>query len=204
MNLYSYVVAYDSAFAPNPFYGYCTLCTCKPGIRKSANVGDWVVGTGSADKKVQMGGYLVHAMRVTEVLDLADYWHDPRFQKKKPSLYGSLMQASGDNIYEPQADSTWRQKDSYHSNPDGSDNPDHRRRDTAVPRVLVSTDFAYFGAEGPKLPDKFLEGGEFQICPVGRSYRRWRDPERIKEFEAWFRDQRRSGFQGKPRDWLGR
>lgn len=41
--IYSYVVRYDSGFAPNPFYGYCTLATCKPDIRRAAEVGDWLV-----------------------------------------------------------------------------------------------------------------------------------------------------------------
>jgi hypothetical protein len=40
--IYSYVVRYDSGFAPNPFYGYCTLATCKPDIRRGAEVGDLV------------------------------------------------------------------------------------------------------------------------------------------------------------------
>lgn len=34
MTLYSYVVAHDFGFAPNPFDGLCTLATCKPDIRK--------------------------------------------------------------------------------------------------------------------------------------------------------------------------
>jgi len=42
-SLYSYVVRYDSGFAPNPFGGYCTLATCKPEIRKTAQLGDWLV-----------------------------------------------------------------------------------------------------------------------------------------------------------------
>ena len=34
MKLYSYIVARDFGFAPNPFYGFCTLATCKPKIAK--------------------------------------------------------------------------------------------------------------------------------------------------------------------------
>ena len=36
--VHSYVVRYDSGFAPNPFYEYCTLATCKPNIRKGADL----------------------------------------------------------------------------------------------------------------------------------------------------------------------
>lgn len=49
MKLYSYIVARDYGFAPNPFFGICTLATCKQKIRSAANVGDWVIGTGSKD-----------------------------------------------------------------------------------------------------------------------------------------------------------
>ena len=62
--IYSYVVRYDSGFAPNPFYGFCTLATCKPDIRRAANVGDWIVGSGSNDRSIRRGGHLVYAMQV--------------------------------------------------------------------------------------------------------------------------------------------
>jgi len=46
MDLVSYKMTHDSGFAPNPFHGYRTLATCKPGIRRSGNrrVGDLVAG----------------------------------------------------------------------------------------------------------------------------------------------------------------
>ena len=34
MIVYEYVMTSDSGFAPNPFYGACTLACCKPKIRK--------------------------------------------------------------------------------------------------------------------------------------------------------------------------
>jgi hypothetical protein len=64
MRYFSYVVARDYGFAPNPFLGICTLATCKPDIRKAAGVGDWIFGTGSA--KWKLTGHLVFAMNVTE------------------------------------------------------------------------------------------------------------------------------------------
>ena len=33
--LYAYVMTYDTGFAPNSFYGVCTLACCKPKIRSS-------------------------------------------------------------------------------------------------------------------------------------------------------------------------
>lgn len=59
-SLFSYVLARDAGFAPNPFYGVCTLATCKPRIRASAAVGDWIVGTGSGQE--DRLGHIVYAM----------------------------------------------------------------------------------------------------------------------------------------------
>ena len=50
--LYTYVMPYDGGSAPNPYWGICTLVICKPKIRLSAQVGDWVVGTGSIRARV--------------------------------------------------------------------------------------------------------------------------------------------------------
>ncbi len=87
MQLYSYVVARDFGFAPNPFFGTCTLATCKPDIRRSAIVGDWIVGTGSKTRKRH--GNLVYVMKVAEKMTFNQYWEDRRFQLKKPNLSGS-------------------------------------------------------------------------------------------------------------------
>ncbi|MFC0668681.1 hypothetical protein ACFSKY_14665 [Azotobacter chroococcum] len=98
MKLYSYVVARDFGFAPNPFFGFCTLATCKPKIRKHASVGDWVVGTG-AKSTYDYKGRLIYAMQVSEVLSFDEYWNDARFILKRPNLKGSLKVMYGDNIY---------------------------------------------------------------------------------------------------------
>ena len=71
MRLFSYVVARDYGFAPNPFFGVCTLATCKPNVRRIARPGDWVVGTGSAAHNRE--GYLVFAMKVAEALTFDQY-----------------------------------------------------------------------------------------------------------------------------------
>lgn len=203
-SLFSYVVRYDSGFAPNPFFGYCTLATCKPNIRERAQVNDWLMGTGSDASPVKRGGYLVYAMRVTDVLSTTDYWHDDRFENKKPDLYHNWVSASGDNIYEPIGPSHWRQLDSYHSQDNGHPNDHHVARDTKIERILISDDFAYFGGEGPKLPKRFVDGGVRNVLRPGRFYRRVREEETIRDFEAWFRSLDAKGFQGKPWDWLQR
>ncbi len=202
-NLFSYIVRYDSGFAPNPFHGYCTLATCKPTIRDNAKIGDWIVGTGSNAQGIRRGGHLVYAMKVSEILSTREYWYDPRFDKKKPNLFHNWVTASGDNIYEPIGHRCWRQLNSYHSHEDGSCRDDHIRRDTGVERILISDDYVYFGGEGPQLPESFLSRGDFEMIWLHRNHRRIRCEIIITAFENWINSLNK-GFQGKPWDWLER
>lgn len=201
--IHSYVVRYDSGFAPNPFYGYCTLATCKPRIRETALLGDWVVGSGSNSRNVRMGGHLVYAMRVTEAMTFDEYCTDPRFEYKKPYRNGSRKQSCGDNIYfraAPGGD--WQQRDSFHSLPDGSPHLGHVARDTKVNRVLVSTDFVYFGGEGPKFPDVMKDNQGRHICKKGIGETLFPGEQVVADFEQWVRSFGVSGYQGAPFEWL--
>ena len=201
--IHSYVVRYDSGFAPNPFYGYCTLATCKPDIRKGADIGDWVVGSGSNDRSVQRSGHLVYAMQVAETLTFDEYNADPRFESKKPYRNGSRKQSCGDNIYfrsTPVA--AWQQRDSFHSRPDGMLNPKHVARDTCTDRVLISNDFVYFGGEGPKFPEALKNWQGRPLCKAGRGLTIFDDPQLIANFEQWIRNFGVNGYQGTPFEWL--
>ncbi len=193
MSLYTYVVARDFGFAPNPFQGYCTLCTCKPILRRVANVGDWVVGTGSAARK--HAGRLVFAMEVAETMTFNDYWNDRRFQRKKPNLRGSKKQAFGDNIYHRDADG-WHQQDSHHSLEDGTPNIANIRNDTQTDRVLIATNFVYWGGAGPEIPPT--------LCGVvcnGRGHRTNFDPALEAAFINWLRGLPDRGYRAEPLDW---
>lgn len=201
--IHSYVVRYDSGFAPNPFYGYCTLATCKPGIRRKAEVEDWVVGSGSNDRSVGRGGYLVYAMRVTEVMTFDNYTVDPRFEAKKPFRNGSRKQSCGDNIYSRDTPAAaWQQRDSFHSQDDGSINPQHVQRDTSVNRVLISSDFIYFGGIGPEFPQNLQDRNGRPLCKSGRGLSCFDDPKLIESLEQWVRAFGVSGYQGAPYEWL--
>ena len=199
--LFSYVVARDFGFAPNPFHGYCTLCTCKPAIRRHANIGDWLLGTGS--KVHYRENHLVFVMQVTETSSFEEYWEDSRFLAKRPALSRSKKQAFGDNIYcEDPRSKAWRQLDSHHSWPDGSLNPNNVKRDTNPNRVLISSDFTYWGGDGPLLPAQF-RGREVDIRKPGRGHK-CRFPNHVVEmFIAWVRGLEVSGYLGEPLDWRG-
>lgn len=203
MRLYSYVVRYDSGFAPNPFYGWCTLATCKPDIRRAAQIGDWIVGTGSDNQQVRRGGRLVYAMRVTGALTFREYDADARFQAKKPFRRGSRKQSCGDNIYyRDGANKRWLQRDSFHTAADGSLQTNHVTRDTGVDRVLISDHFVYFGGEGPRIPAtlKTKDGRPLTKSGIGRYV--FDDPAFIAKVETWVTSVGDPGFQGPPFEWL--
>lgn len=193
--MYSYVVQHDYGFAPNPFWRVCTLANCKPKIRKAANVGDLVIGTGSAD--IQASGRLVYWMRVSEIVLYDDYWSDPRFARKKPNMKGSLMQRYGDNIYWTGPDGTYQQLDSFHSEDDGSLSVENRERDTGTTwRVLIGSDFAYYGKAPPMIPEPLhfvVKKGPGHKCQFA-------DDDRA-ELEAWLATLPERGYVNEPGRW---
>lgn len=200
--LYSYVVRYDSGFAPNPFYGYATLATCKPDIRKSAKIGDWVVGSGSNDRRILRGGHLVHAMRITEVLSFEEYDADPRFVQKKPYRTGSRKQSCGDNIYfRNQEGGGWGQRDSFHTKDNGGIDSRHVSRDTGVNRILVSNDFIYFGGYGPEVPKDLVDVNGRWLCKRGIGRSVFSEEKLITQFEHWVRSLGDFGYRGAPYEW---
>ena len=163
MKIISYVVRRDYGFAPNPFFEYCTLATCKPDIRKSASVGDWIVGTSS----ISTGSLnkLVFAMKVTEKLTFNEYWYDERFMNKRPILNQSRKFQYGDNIYHKEG-VEWLQLPSHHSEEDGSFNYKNIATDTKTDNVLISSHFYYFGGNGVSIPSELLD-----IVKKGPSYK---------------------------------
>ena len=197
MKLFSYVVARDFGFAPNPFYGFCTLCTCKPITRRVASVGDWIVGTGSRTRGRQ--NQVVFAMCVTETLALDEYWSDPRFSNKRPNLSGSKKQAFGDNIYHRAANREWVQEDSHHSHQDGTLNPRNIVNDTQTDRVLISEDYVYFGGGGPELPARFTRTDNDMRARRGHrsNFPSWF----VSDVVSWIRGLEGVGYVDEPLDW---
>lgn len=197
MKLYAYVVARDYGFAPNPFFGSCTLATCKPVIRRCAQVGDWVAGTGS--KEEGLGDRLVYAMRVGETLTFDQYWADPRFRLKRPNLHGSLKQAFGDNIYHRVPSSgRWCQAKSHHSHSNGQINSANLKKDTRANRVLVSDWFVYFGKDAVEIPARFRQGKQETVIRQGQGHLVKFRPGFKEDFIQWVLSLRQEGLRGEP------
>jgi hypothetical protein len=195
VTVFSYVIEHDLGFAPNPFHGVCTLACCKPQIRKKAVLGDYILGTGAAEPK--LNGHLTFWMRVDEVMTFDDYWKDKRFRRKKAVMSGTTYLRYGDNIYHRDGGKKFKQEDSFHSLEDGTVSLGDLKRDTGTTdKVLVSYEFAYLGRSGVKLPDHlkcFLKKGPGHRCRFTK--------EQIDALMAWLKTLPMRGYIDEPAHW---
>lgn len=190
MKIFSYVIPRDFGFAPNPYFNYCTLATCKPRIRKSAQIGDWIAAFGAANTIIRKK--LVMLMRVEEILTFDEYWEDGRFTKKRPIFDRGGFCAYGDNIYH-HIDGQWMQEPSHHSMADGSINYANLMRDTQTDRVLISQEYYYFGNNAVDIPEEFEE-----VIKIGRNHNVIEDNKLIEEFLMYIRANYEIGIHGVP------
>jgi hypothetical protein len=196
MTFFTYVTRWDHGFAPNPFHEYCTLATCKPGIRKKAVVGDWILGTGSAERDYD--GKAIFLMRVGEMSTFDEYWIDPRFRAKRPVLNGSFKLRFGDNIYHRKnGKGAWIQADSRHSRHGAATNAFNLKRDTSTTdKVLIGTDFTYWGDSAPQIPARFK-----RFCIDRPGYYYDFSAAEIEGFLKWALGLNQHGRVGDPVEW---
>ena len=190
MRLYSYIVKHDTGFSPNPFWGYCTLADCKPAIRRSAEIGDWIVGLSPK----ATGNRVVFAMQVREILTFSEYFLEDRFKTKIPDFSKRMVvYKCGDNIYEPLSEGKFRQLQSMHSI-GLEENPKTKAHDLGGKNVLISSTFHYFGAAGPELPEELFE------LKVGRAHKNRFSHQIIQAFLLFIGSYPR-GINGPPTTW---
>lgn len=190
MKYYSYVIKRDFGFAPNPFFGYCTLATCKPIIRRIAQKGDWIGAFGAAGTEIRRK--LVVLMQVDETLSFDEYWEDQRFVKKRPDFNRAVSNMYGDNIYH-HVDNKWFQEPSHHSWSDGNINYNNLNHDTQTNRILVAKQFFYFGNNAVEVPDEFGK-----LIGEGRNHKVCRDEYLIQKFVDFISSNHPNGINGVP------
>lgn len=198
MKIYAYKIARDYGFAPNPYGAACTLATCKPDIRKAAQIGDIVLGCGSAETK--QIGRIIFAMRVSGESSFDEYWRNPIFIDKQPYFGGSRRRAHGDNIYRDDETGNWVQARSHHSFPDGSTNLLNLNRDTSVDRVLWGEEFAYWGDSAIPIPEELRDPAENLALERIRNLKHNFSPAFVAKTEQWF-SQIPKGRFGRPGGW---
>lgn len=186
MRLCTYIIKRDKGLAPNPFWGYCTLALCTPnhmGIKLSA--GDWIAGF----TEKASGNKLVYCMQVDEVLDLDEYFHDNRFEKKKPKLDGTQRQRVGDNMYWLDDRGEWKR------NPEAGSHvkKEHFIKDTRHAIVYIGKKFYYLGRETAIVP------GEFNVLPPARQGVKLKHDQRtVREFLIWVENTFEQGVAALP------
>jgi hypothetical protein len=168
----TYRLDHDLGFAPNPFFGWCTLACCMPQIRKHASQNDVIVGMAGSGKQ-GLGRYhprVIYWMRVDETLTFDQYWQDARFVNKKPQIPGPKMRMVGDRTYrhEPGSDD-WKFEISMHHVPGATQGKGgHVHLDTKIDRILIGKSFTYWGKSGPEVPAHLMSmfpNPRGQKCP---------------------------------------
>jgi len=191
MHVFIYVVRRDYGFAPNPFYNICTLATCKPGIRKSACVGDWIFGIGS---KTTLPNRMIYLMKVNEKINFNEYWTNTKYAMKKPQMT-TLKKMYGDNIYYyNESTCTWHQANSHHSYENGETNPYNLQKDTSSNNVLVSREFFYFGKSAIVIPTKYVSA----IYKSRRNYCKENETPIINDFLNYIQNNYEIGYMDDP------
>lgn len=189
-NIYSYVLRYDDGAAPNPFWGICTLAICKPAIRRKAEVGDWVVGTGSRNSPIgDISGQLVYAMKVTKKMTLQEYDEQCRkdLSAKIPRWFtGKFKERMGDCIYDYSNGQIPKLRPSVHKEL-------NRQRDLSGKSVLLSEEFFYFGDKPVALPEELTP-----IVKANQGHKKIESEYLIKSFESWIFRSAMSRLKGQP------
>lgn len=175
--LYTYVVRYDDGKAPNPYWGVCTLAICKPGIRRRARVGDWIVGTGSRHSPLgDVGTSVVYAMQVTDTMTMNEYdGYTKAYLPAKAPLASSSdpRRWVGDSIFDFGKPGVPIRPGSPHGEKD-------RARDLGGEYVLLSDRFIYFGDQPRRLPDDLLP-----IVKGGQGHRSQANEPYLGRFVEW-------------------
>jgi Nucleotide modification associated domain 2 len=174
MKLYSYIVTHDTGFAPNPFYGFCTLACCKPEIRrvigrelnraKEASDSEqreyWIVGLSPRDRG--KGNKVIFFMRAEKAVTFDDYFKTKSYSCKKPDVRsGRAIDRCGDNIYRPIGKNKYGQLPSLHSKRpkerNWNEDVKRKRKDLSGKYVLISRHFSFFGSRPIDLPANLRE-----------------------------------------------
>ena len=133
MTIYSYKLTTDNGSAPCIQDNKLSLAICKPKIRKTAKINDYLIGI-SANSMNLGGNKIIYIAKITDKILLQDYY----------KLYSNR----NDCIYN---DKLCRIKNAnYHSCKD-------ILRDLSGKYVLLSSDFIFFGSRNITVPNKLKD-----------------------------------------------
>lgn len=201
MIFFSYVVDRDFGFAPNPFFGFCTLANCKPRTRATAQIGDIIFGLAGTNYREPNSKKLIYAMQVTEILSFNEYFKDSRFEFKKPIINATPKRQYGDNIYYKDENNNYKQIDSHHSLKSGIQHRENTFHDTKVDKVLISDNFIYFGNNPIDIPLHLYSNSDaHRNISIKRNHKN-RFHQDFKENLKSYWESLPRGIKGNPNEW---
>lgn len=136
-NIFVYKLVADNGGAPCVYNGILSLSICKPRIRQSANVGDWIIGFGGKSVE-KLRERLIYIAQVTEVIENGDYYALDNYRDRPDCIYKRVG-----NDYE------FDDSKQFH----GPDDLTHDLGHAPVydrARNLLCNRFVYFGREGDR------------------------------------------------------
>lgn len=172
---YRYILRHDDGWAPCIDDGLLSLATCKPAIRRTAVVGDYVAGY---QPKAKGEGLLCWFGRVEKIMWHAEYFR--AHSKRRDANY--QMDTAG----------VWQRKNRlYHPA------ETQKLADVSAPALLFDmTETWYFGRE-PKEPPSSLA----PVRAIGQGHRvKVRLPNDVEEMIDWLRKNWPAGILHLPRD----
>lgn len=158
------------------------MTICKPEIRRTASVGDWIIGTGSKNARVtkndtvNLSDSLVYAMKVTDKKTLEEYDQHckQRLQIKIPVWKTNDWRLRmGDCIYDYHKYDNPIQRKSVH-------NETNMATDISGKHSLISTHFYYFGVAAVEIPNDLR-----QLIKQSHGHKIIQQQELITRFENW-------------------
>jgi hypothetical protein len=168
---YFYKLTVDDGAAPCVQDGLLTLAICKPMIRSSADVGDYVFGF--AANSLWADNRLIYVARVTKKLSNGEYWAATNFAQREDCVYEWR-----DEVMHLRPDARHHQHVSYMER-DLGPGPFYSRAN-----ALMSEDFRYFGASGTDEYKAAFPLIRRAVERLGQGHRVWHDPELQDELEA--------------------
>jgi len=128
---------HDTGFAPCIEDEVLSLCCCKPKIRSSAKVGDYIVAFyGKSQPRKKFGHSLAYIAKITGKMDFRKYYE--------------LHKGRTDCIYKS------CKGDGLEQIPNEFHDENHKKTDLGGGYCLVSDDFVFFGEKNMKMPEEYL------------------------------------------------
>jgi hypothetical protein len=131
MRYFYYKMMVDSGGAPCVYRNILTLAICKPSIRATAQIGDWIYGFGA---RSTLGERLIYVAEVKDTIINGMYYRKKRYWARPDCIY----RWSGNAL-------KWKSGSTFHIG--------GNKRDVGLPphskaRVLLSVNFRYLGESG--------------------------------------------------------